>query len=201
MSGVAWFAGRLRQCRLACCEKGLALVEFALLAPVFLLFVLGGLEIGYRVYAEAIVNGALREAARMASTGEYTGAQIDAKVTSMVHEFRDDAGVEIDKLSYSSFSGVGTSEPVTSGTIESGTYCYLDINDNDQWDEDQGAAGLGGPEDVIYYEVTMTYGTLMGFTKKTLGLPDLSTIQQNTIVSNEPFAAVVRTTPAPTCVS
>ena len=186
--------------RLRLCDAGAALVEFALILPAFLLFVMGGLEIGYRVYAIAAVNGALREATRMASTGSFTGPQIDSKVTSMIHDFRPDATVTIKKKSYADFTGVGTAEPITSGTIESGTYCYQDINKNNQWDEDQGADNLGGPEDVIYYEVTMRYSTLMDYTKSKIGLPDMSTVKQNTVVSNEPYAAVVRTTPQTKCV-
>ena len=181
------------------CDQGAALVEFALILPALLMFVMGALEIGYRVYAVSVVNGSLREAARMASTGGYTGAEIDQKVTSMIRDWRSTANVAIVKRSYSDFTGVGLPEPITSGTVESGTYCYQDINKNNIWDADRGADGLGGAEDVIYYEVTMTYPTLMKFTQKAFGLGAVTTVKQNTIVSNEPFAAVVRTPPPTVC--
>jgi hypothetical protein len=146
-----------------------------------------------------VSNGAIREAARMASTGAYTGAQIDAAVIDGIRAFRADANVQIVKKSYSDFTGVGLPEPVTSGTVESGTYCFEDINNNGSWDEDRGKDGLGGAEDVIYYEVTTTYPTLFNFTERMLGLDASTKVKLNTIVSNEPFAAVVPTTPPTVC--
>lgn len=176
------------------------MVEFALILTPLLLSVLGTMEVGYRIYALSTTNGAIREAARMASTGQYTGAQIDAKVTEMIKAFASSANVAIVKKSYSDYTGVNLPEPVTSGSRSSGKYCYQDINDNNQWDDDRGRDGLGGPEDVINYEVTVTYQTLFGFSQRTLGYGATSTIEQNTIVSNEPFAAVVDVEPKTLCV-
>lgn len=181
------------------CDHGVAAVEFALLLPVFCLVVMGTMEVGYKIYAVSVSNGAIREAARMASTGEYTGAQIDEKVVKQIRSFRRDAGVEIVKKSYSDFTGVGLPEPITSGSIESGTYCFDDINNNGTRDDDQGTSGLGGAEDVIYYEVTTSYPTLFKFSEKVLKFPSTNKVKLNTIVSNEPFAAVVRTPPPKVC--
>lgn len=181
------------------CVGGAALVEFALLLPILCLVVMGTMEIGYKIYAVSVSNGAIREAARMASTGEYTGAQIDAEVTKKIRAFRSTASVAIVKKSYSDFTGVGLPEPVTSGSIESGTYCFKDINKNGSRDLDQGTSGLGGAEDVIYYEVTTSYPTLFKFNEKVLKLPSTTTVKLNTIVSNEPFAAVVKTDPPTVC--
>lgn len=193
-------AARKLVCRLRSSERGAVAVEFALIMPVLLMFVIGGLEIGYRIYAIAVVNGSLREASRMAATGQYTGAQIDAKVSDTIKAFRDSANVTIVKKSYSNFTGVGLPEPVTTGTVASGKYCYQDINANGRWDSDQGVSGLGGPEDVIYYEVKMTYPTLMPFSQNMFGMGSTVTVTQNTIVSNEPYAAVARITPSTRCV-
>ena len=181
-------------------EQGVAIVEFALILPVLLLFIIGALEIGYRIYAITVVNGAVRDAARMASTGEFTGTQIDNKVREMIQAFRPNANVQIIKKSYSDFTGVGLPEPIKSGTRESGTYCYEDINNNGQWDQDRGSNGLGGAEDVIYYEAKFTYPALISYSQKAFGYPAEITVSQNTIVSNEPFAAAVRTPAATRCV-
>ena len=167
--------------------------------PVLCLVIMGAMEIGYRIYAISVSNGAIREAARMASTGEHTGAEIDAQVKKHIQAFRKDATVTIVKKSYADFTGVGLPEPVTSGSVESGTYCFEDINKNGTWDEDRGKSGLGGAEDVIYYEVTANYPTLFKFSENVLKLPSTTTVSENTIVSNEPFAAVVKTPPPTVC--
>lgn len=170
-----------------------------MLLPVLCLIIIGTMEVGYKIYAVSVSNGAIREAARMASTGEYTGAQIDNHVTQHIRAFRKDAGVSIVKKSYSDFTGVGLPEPVTSGSIASGTYCFDDINNSGSWEDDRGTTGMGNAEDVIYYEVTATYPTLFKFTEKVLKFNGTTTIKLNTIVSNEPFAAVVVTPPPNIC--
>lgn len=186
--------------KLRTCERGVYLVEFAFALPVLLMFLLGGFEIGYRIYAIGVVNGSMREAARMASTGSYTEVEIDNKVKSMIKDFNASATTTIVKKSYSDFTGVGLPEPITSGTLASGKYCYQDINNNGTWNEDRGTSGLGEAEDVVYYEVTMKYNTLLPFTQAMFGFPSITTIKQNTIVSNEPYAAVSRLTPSTRCV-
>jgi len=180
-------------------SAGTAMIEFALLLPVFCLIVMGTMEVGYKIYAVSVSNGAIREAARMASTGEFTGVQIDAEVKKRIQSFRSDANIVIVKKAYSDFTGVGLPEPVTSGSIESGTYCFQDVNKNGSRDDDQGTSGLGGAEDIIYYEVATSYPTLFKFNEKVLKFPSINTVKLNTIVSNEPFAAVVRTPPPTVC--
>lgn len=180
-------------------EGGVAAVEFALLLVPLCILLMGSLELGYRVYAQAIVVGSLREAARMASTGGYTGSAIDAYVTSRLSNFRSNSTVVIDKRSYSDFTGVGQAEPVTSGVGGVGSYCFQDINNNGSWDQDQGASGLGGAEDAIYYQVNFSYDTLFPFMVNALGMTTRTTVSANTIVSNEPFAAVTPRTLATIC--
>ncbi len=183
------------------CEKGSTLVEFAIILLPLCMIIMGTLELGYRIYAMAVVNGALRDAARMASTGQYTGAQIDSQVTGAIQSFRHNATVTIVKKSYSDFTGVGVAEPVTSGSVASGTYCYVDVNGNGQWDADQGTTGLGNPDDVVYYDVTATYPTLFPFSQKMFGLGSITTIESNTLLSNEPYAPPVTSDPPTLCVS
>ena len=48
--------------------------------------------------------------------------------------------------------------------------------------------------------MTATYPTLFKFSEKVLKFNASTKIVENTIVSNEPFAAVVKTTPATICV-
>lgn len=183
------------------CVKGVATIEFALILLPLCTVIIGSIEIGYRIYGIAVVNGALRDAARMASTGQYTGAQIDAMVTGTIHDFRHDATVTIVKKSYSDFTGVGVAEPVTSGSVASGAYCFEDINGNGQWDADQGRSGLGNPDDVVYYQVTASYQTLFGFAQQMFGLGPTTTVSANTLVSNEPYAPPVTVDPQTKCVS
>jgi Flp pilus assembly protein TadG len=52
-------------------EEGAAAVEFALILPILVLLVLGGLDLGHRFYMEHLITNASREGARFAA--KYTG--------------------------------------------------------------------------------------------------------------------------------
>jgi Flp pilus assembly protein TadG len=61
-----------------------ACVEFALVLPVLLTFLLGVLEIGRYIEVRLILTQAAREGARQASTGQMTNTQVVAAVTGCV---------------------------------------------------------------------------------------------------------------------
>jgi Flp pilus assembly protein TadG len=63
---------------------GIACVEFALILPILLSFVLGVLEVGRFIEVRQILMGAAREGARQASTGMMTDAQVITVVTGYV---------------------------------------------------------------------------------------------------------------------
>ena len=171
--------------------RGATIVEFALVVPVLAMLLLGTLDLGYRSYVTSIVQGALHEAARMATVGGVSTAQIQAHVESRLHEFSRNATITTTTRSYADFSGVNVPETITQDTAPVGTYnsgdCFQDANGNGTYDLDRGRGGLGGAEDVVFFEVTMTYphivpvGTLLGWSSNV-------TVRQNTVLRNQPYA-------------
>jgi Flp pilus assembly protein TadG len=65
-------------------RRATACVEFALILPVLLIFVLGLLEMGRFVEVRQILTLAAEEGARQASTGQVTSAQTVSIVTGCV---------------------------------------------------------------------------------------------------------------------
>lgn len=57
-------------------RHGVAAAEAALLLPVVLTLLLGTWEVGRMVEVEQILNSAVREGGRHASTGQYTNSQV-----------------------------------------------------------------------------------------------------------------------------
>jgi Flp pilus assembly protein TadG len=51
-------------------EKGASAVEFALVAPIFFMMMLGILELGYMVFVQSILDWSARDAARLVRTGQ-----------------------------------------------------------------------------------------------------------------------------------
>jgi Flp pilus assembly pilin Flp len=178
--------------RLAREECGVTIVEFAMIAPALCLTLLALFDFGHRSYVESVVQGALHEAARLATVGDKTGDEIDAHVENMLLIFSHDGEVEIEKKSYADFSGVGKPEKITQDTAPVNEYnegdCFEDANGNGEYDEDRGRGGLGNAEDVVHYRVTIEFPRLVplgGF----LGLGPTETVTASTVLRNQPFAA------------
>jgi Flp pilus assembly pilin Flp len=171
--------------------RGATIVEFALVVPVLAILLLGTLDLGYRSYVTSIVQGALHEAARMATVGGVSTTQIQTHVQNRLRDFSRNATITTTTRSYSEFSGVNVPETITQDTAPLGTYnsgdCFQDFNGNGSYDLDRGRGGMGGAEDVVYFEVVMTYphivpvGTLLGWNGNV-------TIRQNTLLRNQPYA-------------
>jgi Flp pilus assembly protein TadG len=70
----------LRACRKG--KRGAAVVEFALVAPVFFLLVFGMIEYGRMVMVQQLLTNASREGARLGVIDGATGAQVQTAVTT-----------------------------------------------------------------------------------------------------------------------
>jgi Flp pilus assembly protein TadG len=172
--------------------RAATIVEFALILPVMCMMLLGTLDLGYRSYVGSVVQGTLHDAARMATVGNVTTAQIETFVQTRLQAFSRNATITTTTRSYSDYSGVKVAETITQDTAPVGVYntgdCFQDANGNGSYDTDRGRSGTGGSEDVVYFEVTMTYphivpvGRLFGWSSNV-------TTTQNTVLRNQPYAA------------
>lgn len=193
--------------------RGATILEFAFVTPVLLLFLIGGAELGYKAYMRSITNGVLERAARMATAGNLSDTDIDAFIRdqlTVIASGNDVANaVRITKRNYFNFSDVGAGEKITADTAPLGTYnstdCYEDRNNNGAFDATSGGAtGVGGADDIVFYEVEVTVPRLLPFEGiMSMMNPNASFSNNNsntnivnarTIVRNQPFASQVRVT-------
>lgn len=171
-------------------DRGVTVVEFALIAPTFLLLLLGTLDIGQMVYAQSVLNGAVQSAARDASLeGGDTDAADDlvlARVAPIM------PGVELDtsRRSYYDFADIERPEQWNdsddNGICNDGE-AYTDENANGQWDDEIGQDGNGGANDVVIYTVRATYEPIF----KVPFLPEsweMRTLESTAIKKNQPFS-------------
>lgn len=175
-------------------RRGAAVVEFAFMLAPMLLMLLGGIEIGYLAYSKTVLEGAIKEASRMAGTGQHGADEITVEVRRRLARIgagEDD--VAIVTRAYGSFEDVHKPEPLSSdveplgGTPGAGD-CYIDLNGDEQWSEDASETGLGASEDIVFFEVTATYPILFAFMGEALGAADgRMTLVANTTIKNEPF--------------
>ena len=171
---------------------GATIVEFAFVAPILVMTLLGLFDLGYKSYVASNLQGALHEAARMGTVGDKTTAQIDTHIQNRLREFSRGATITITHKSYLDFSGVQVPETITNDTVPIGSYnvgdCYQDANANGVYDTDRGRSGMGSSEDVLHYSITMTYPRLFPLTKL-MGLSNTDTVTSSTVFRNQPYGS------------
>ena len=183
-----------RYCAIGGDSRGAALVEFALVAPVFLLLLLGLCDLGQLAYAKTLLSGAVHEAARASSLETGDATEADARISDMVTSIAPGAEVKSTRLSYYDFADLGRPEKwadINKDGTCSGGESYVDENQNGRWDADIGKDGNGGAGDVIVYTVEVTYPRLFGVALIPGGTGD-RTISASVVRKNQPFADQAR---------
>ncbi len=171
-------------------SSGAALMEFGLVAPIFLFLLLSLFDLGQWMYARSILDGAVQVAARSSSleVGDTTAA--DAHVSEMVKRITPDATVVASRVSYFDFADVDRAEKWNdednSGDCNDGE-AFTDENGNGSWDADIGVSGNGGAGDVVVYTVTVNYEP--SFAMPLLPhIGDTRTLESTAMTKNQPFA-------------
>lgn len=187
ISRPAMPARLLRDCR------GATIVEFALVFPVFLLAVIGGIEVAIVLFISSSIEAAVLEASRYGVTGgTVDGVTREERVLGIVgtktYGMVDMDAVDMETLVYTSFADIGEPEPFEddngNAAYDDGEG-YTDVNGNGQWDADMGAAGLGGPSDVVVYRLSYEWGIVTPMMRGVLG--DTARHVSSVAVRNEPY--------------
>jgi hypothetical protein len=109
------FSTRLRPARSRC---GTTVVETALVLPVFLLFVLGLIELGHAQMVKNVLRSACRQAARIGSTEGHSTANVEQRVKDVLGSACDVEAVQIFIRDASAFDG-GESPSTDGQSLES----------------------------------------------------------------------------------
>lgn len=187
MRRVLPFLSRLRRD-----EDGVTIIEFALIAPVFLLMLIGLFDFGFQVYAQSVMSGAMQDAGRDSTLepGGPTAAELDASVADKVATVIPSANIVFTRRNYRDFSDVR--QPEKFDDLDGDGFCnndepFEDINGNGTYDLDRGQSGQGGADDAVLYEVTATYDRMFPAAEM-IGVGKSVELYSATILRNQPFA-------------
>ncbi|HEU4820842.1 MAG TPA: TadE family protein [Qipengyuania sp.] len=184
-------------------KDGIAVTEFAFVAPIFLLMLMGIFDQGFAMYIQSALQGAVQDGARQASLENTLFADIEAKVNQQVRNVvpTSDPSTEItftlDPTYYQNYNEIGMPEDFEdkfrgSPAVKNGTYdadeCFVDRNGNRQWDQDVGLAGRGGAQDVVSIKASLSYKRIFPFWKM-IGQPQTQVLTATTFLRNQPFSA------------
>jgi len=150
---------RLRPVRhLTSDRSGSAVVEFAIVAPVFLAMLMAVFDVGFLVYAKAVLQGAVEDGARTATLENTEWTTIEARVNNQVMSVipvdnaETDISFDFDPTYYGNYADVALPEDFTDSNANGqwdATECFVDRNGNRSYDTDVGLAGRGGAQDVV----------------------------------------------------
>jgi hypothetical protein len=174
------------------CARGATAVEFAVVLPLLLLFICGGIESAINLFIGSSIEAAVMEASRYGITGTEAGVSRADKVLEIVgaktYGLLDMDKVKMETLVYQSFADIGKPEPFTDqdGNASYNTgEPFVDVNGNGTWDEDMGEAGLGGPSDVVVYRLSYAWGVITPLMREIIG--ESVTHVTSVAVRNEPY--------------
>jgi Flp pilus assembly protein TadG len=185
-------------------RRGVAAIEFAILAIPLFIVIMSGIEFGFMMLTKARLSGTLQQAARMATTGDDetngpNGEKIDAMVKADLTVTKD-ATVNVTKSYYDSFDQVRKAEEKNSASTTP-PYCWIDVNANRIWDKDPSRDGIGGANDIVNYKITVKYPALFPLVTNTVTGDPIVEISGQAALQNEPFEGGKDIQPKNCCIS
>lgn len=191
-------------------DRGVSALEFAMTAPVMLIMIMGTVELGHIALVRSTLENTVSDAARLGITGNSLptmsrDAMVLTKIRDGMAYFSTDAELNICRRSYASVADINKPEPYTdsnnNGRYDAGE-SFGDTNGNGVWDTDMGTAGLGGPGDIVVYDVSYAMPFLFDYFIGLLAAGDKVTLTASAVVRNEPWAQQApMTSAAPKCVA
>jgi len=173
-------------------ENGTAAIEFAIAAPIIILFVVGIIEVTLAMAVSTMIEGGLREASRYGVTaGAQAAANRQGIITQIVNDHTyglvDTSTINLTTKVYGSFSQIGDETYTDSngnGHYDAGEP-YVDRNGNGVRDVDGGTPGLGTANQIVVYSITYNWPYLTGLMRPLMG--DYMRISSSIVVRNEPL--------------
>ncbi|HQV02681.1 MULTISPECIES: TadE/TadG family type IV pilus assembly protein [unclassified Novosphingobium] len=182
-------------------QRGVSIIEFALLAPTLMVMLFGLMDLAYSMYTSQMLQGSIQTAARQATMegAASNSAGIDGLVITAVRTLSPNATLTFSRTSYSSFTEVGRPEDYTdlntNGTCDANEP-FEDANGNGNWDLDPGQAGFGGARDAVLYRVDVSYPRLFPIYAFIPGQSSTNSLSVSTVLRNQPYGQ--QDTAAPT---
>jgi len=173
--------------------SGATIVEFAVVAPIFIGIIMFIFDLGFMAYARSILSGeinAVGRASTLESASDQSRAAMDARVAARVRLIVPDGAVTFEREAFNTYGLAQTrAEPFVDGNDNDDCdpgESYLDLNGNSRFDLDGARAGGGGARDVVIYTATLQY-TRFFPVAELFGMDNNVELQARTLLRNQPF--------------
>lgn len=171
-------------------RHGATVIEFAILAPVLILLLMGIGDLLYRPYVQAILEGAVQKAGRDSTLENNATDQsaIDDEVKAAVGMIAKNATFTASRENYAAFALIKP-EPIYdsngNGVLDR-QECFDDINGNGVHDDNPARTGQGGADDVTRYTMRVVYPRPFPV-MALLGWSPTQEIEASTLLKNQPY--------------
>lgn len=181
--------------RIADDTRGSTMVEFAFVAPVLVLTLLGAFDIAHTLYMRSVLQGVVQKVGRDSALegNDEASAQtaLDNKVRAQVRALANNSTITITRRFYKTFSTAAAARAETWTDTNNNGRCdagepYEDANNNLTWDADGGNAGQGGAKDATLYTVAVTYNRMFPL-YNLVNISKTTSVQAATILKNQPY--------------
>lgn len=187
--------------RLARDERGATIIEFAIVAPVMGLLLLGAFDVAHTLYMRAALQGVVQKTARDATLESglagATQTALDNKVKAQIKALANNGTVTITRKWYRNYEQAAASkfEPWTdtngNGTCDGPAGStpgepYEDTNGNGIWDSTGGNLSQGGAKDAVLYTATVSYPRFFPI-YNIVGGSKTTKVTASTILRNQPY--------------
>ena len=176
-------------------EDGSPAAEFAFVAPIMILLVVGTIEFGMIMFVTILMESGLRDAARYGITGSEFGKMSRMeRIVEIINDrtlgLVDISEADIQILVYPDFGQIGDGEDFVDGN-GNGTYdvgeTFTDANGNGTWDSDIGQSGPGASGQVVLYRIEYAWELLTPLAVPLIGEGGKFTLSASIAVRNEPY--------------
>ncbi len=177
-------------------ESGATLIEFAFVAPIFCVLLLGAFDFGHTLYTQAVLQGTIQKAARDSSLEGNTGTTqqnaIDQHIEDAILLLDHRAEVTITRRYYKTFEEASEAKAEEFTDTNGNGSCdnnepYTDANNNNVWDPDGGSSGQGGAKDLVVYTADVQYPRIVPLQGFIPGMKDTVNLRAQTVLANQPY--------------
>lgn len=182
-------------CRAAGDRGAATAIEFALIAPVLFILMLGTVELGLCFTADILLRNATSSAARLGRTGYVAAsttrdAMVLAQITQEAGALLTPSKLTVTSKAYGGFDDIGKPEPFTdvngNGKRDDGE-SYTDVNGNGKYDLDRGKDGLGGTSQIVIYTVTYPWSFFTPLVGRMISSTGTILLTATAVIQNEPY--------------
>ena len=185
-------------------ERGMAIIEFAFVAPTFFMLMMATFDLGQTAYVSNVLTGEVQKAGRDATLegASSNTSTLDDRIKSQAGQAVGSGGTwSFERKFYPSFTKAGQQENFSDGDndgLRDPGECFQDENANGKWDAVGGRTGQGGADDIVVYTASVTYPRLFPMYKM-LGWSQNQTVTATTVLRNQPFGDQAVYTPVTIC--